>query len=115
MRSCGNVQNAAVLNISSRADANVIDVASDNGTEPDARIFTDFNIADDDSRFGDINRLVNFRSGVLERRNHFSAFGKTFKLKIVAHFSLLKQELEFSAESWQTRIKYRLGITNNLL
>src|SRR5712692_3489815 len=44
-----NVEDAAVLNIGARADANVVHVAADDGARPDAGVGADDDVADDDS------------------------------------------------------------------
>jgi hypothetical protein len=43
-----DVANGAVLDVGARADADVIDVAADDHAGPDARVFTDDDIADED-------------------------------------------------------------------
>ncbi len=65
-----NVNYRAVLNVRALADADVINVAAQNRTEPNARFRADFDIADDNRIVGDKCRFVNFRMFVLKRFNH---------------------------------------------
>src|SRR5580704_1750676 len=59
-----DVEDAAVLNVGARADANVVHVAANHGAGPDARIFADDYVADDDGggvnvgRGGDLRVLA---------------------------------------------------------
>src|SRR5580658_9451141 len=43
-----HVQNAAVLNVGASADADVVDVAANHGAGPDAGVFANDDVADDD-------------------------------------------------------------------
>ena len=43
-----DVEDAAVLNVGARADADVVDVAANHGAGPDAGVFADDDVADDD-------------------------------------------------------------------
>src|SRR5262249_44282245 len=62
-----DVEDGAVLNVGARADADVVDVASDDAERPDAGVFTDDHVADNDrsrinvSRGGDLRVLAAVR------------------------------------------------------
>ena len=66
MSFCRNVNDARVLNIRAFADAYIIDIAAQDTAIPDARIFADLDIADDDGIFSNENAFVNFRLFVLK-------------------------------------------------
>ena len=59
-----NVQDAAVLHIAARADANAVHVAAQNGIGPDGYVFGKRHFADDDRSFIDKAGLVDLRSMV---------------------------------------------------
>jgi hypothetical protein len=64
----GQVDDGAVLHIRPWADDDPIDVAAQDGLEPDARFFLERDIADHVCARGDIGRGMNGRFGVQKTR-----------------------------------------------
>src|SRR5690606_35621395 len=70
VRAARDVNDAVILNIRPRADAYVIHVASENRSVPDARMFADNDIADDNGCFGDEGGRIYLRHFVFEISDH---------------------------------------------
>ena len=65
-----DVENATVLDIGARADADVVHVAADDGTRPDARVGADDHVADDDGGGVDVSGCSNFGPLAAVGSNH---------------------------------------------
>src|SRR5260370_41856418 len=57
-----DVADRTVLNVGPRADANVVHVAANHGTRPDARIFANHHVADNDRSGVDVSRSRDLRT-----------------------------------------------------
>lgn len=66
----GTMQARAVLDGDTVTDANLVDIATNDGTEPDRGLGTDNNIADNGSSRGHIRALTDDRGEALKRLNH---------------------------------------------
>src|ERR1700686_3471500 len=56
-----HVQHGAVLNVGASADANVVHIAANHRTRPDAGVLANHHVADDDGGGVDIGRFRNLR------------------------------------------------------
>src|SRR6266571_613648 len=66
------VQNASVLYVAVRPDADGVNVAAQHGPEPDTRVLADFHAADDDGALGDVSRFGDAGAVPLIGANHDS-------------------------------------------
>ncbi len=70
VRFTGDVHNATILNIGSTANPDEVDIPTHDYVEPDARVFTNVDIAYHTCTSGNKNRIINLRRNAFVFENH---------------------------------------------